>query len=507
LWIGTYTAGVSVLNLTTNKFKHYLSNGSAPGELDGTSSYAIFKDRENRIWVTTMSGVNLYRRSEDCFTQVRDLGATTIDIDQDAKGYLWFSTQGRGLFKYEPQRDIWKNYTVASSGGLLLSDQVNCMQITSSGDMWIGTTYGLCKYNPQDDSFEPILLEIPSQNICGIVEDAGALWLTTTKGLVRYTKGEGCQVFTKSDGLLGEQFIPNAAIKASDGKIYVGSVNGFNSFYPHRIQNNTILPPVEITGLEVFNKEVKVGSELLPRSFKYMKKLELTHRENVFSLHFSALSYCIPFKNQYAYKLEGFDKEWSYVGNQTKATYTNLPAGRYLFRVKATNNDGIWNEEGVTLPIVIHPPFYLTNLFMMLYALIILFFLGLFIRVLLRRSEKRHTAEIDTLHEQKEKEVHEAKIQFFTMVAHEIRTPVSLIIAPMEKVMLSIAQFPVALRDDLTMIERNSQRLLFLVNQLLDFRKVEQDGMKLRCSSLYIGEFLKPICNRFRPSMEQGKIT
>lgn len=504
LWIGSYTAGVNVLNLQTNRFTHYLSDGGDPNGLDGTSSYAIFKDRENRIWITTMSGVNLYRRAEDCFTQVRDLGAMTIDIDQDAKGYLWFSTQGRGLFRYDPQRDSWKHYTAAATQ--LASDQVSCVELTADGVMWVGTQNGLCRYHPETDSFQQIPLEIPSQHICGIVEDGSSLWLTTTKGLVRYRVGEGCQVFTKSDGLVGEQFIPNAAFKASDGKIYVGSVNGFNAFYPHRIQSNAMLPPVVITGLEVFNKEVEVGSTLLPHSFRELKQLELSYRESVFSLRFSALSYCTPQKNQYAYRLEGFDKEWNFVGSQTKATYTNLPAGTYRFRVKATNNDGIWNEVGSSITLVIHPPFYLTKGFMLLYACLILLSLILFIRFLLKRSEKRHTAEIGTIQEEKEREVHEAKIEFFTMVAHEIRTPVSLIIAPMEKVMQGIEQFPPLLREELTMIERNSQRLLFLVNQLLDFRKVEQGGMQLRCASIQLSDFLTAICNRFRPSMEQQGI-
>lgn len=504
LWIGTYTAGVDVFNIRANKFKNYLSDGSDPNGLNGTSSYAIFKDREGRIWITTMSGVNLYRPAEDSFTQVRDLEAMTIDIDQDEKGYLWFSTQNRGLFRYDPSLQNWVHYTAFSSQ--LASDQVNCVQLTSNGVMWVGTLNGLCKYNSDTDSFERVELEIPSQNICGIVEDGEFLWLTTSKGLVRYRVGEDCQVFTKSDGLLGEQFIPNAAFKASDGKIYIGSVNGFNAFYPHRIRSNSTLPPVVITRLELFNKEVAVGTPLLPESLMDVECLEFSHKENVFSIHFSALSYCTPSKNQYAYRLEGFDKEWNFVGGQTKATYTNLPAGKYIFCVKATNNDGVWNEVGSSLHVVVHPPFYLTKAFMLLYGCLVLLLLLLLIRFLLKRSEKRHTAEIDTIHEQKKKEVHKAKIQFFTMVAHEIRTPVSLIMAPLEKVMQLIEQLPVVVREDLVIIERNSQRLLFLINQLLDFRKIEQGEMKLHCAPIQIDTFLTAICNRFRPSMEQQGI-
>ncbi len=223
LWIGTYTGGVNVLNLQTGTFKTYSAYQDNPASLDGTSSYAIFKDRKERIWVTSMSGVNLYNREKDNFTRIKDLDALTIDIDQDTKGNLWFSTQGKGLFKYHPEKQIWKNYIHDHKNpNSLANNQVNCVLIDTNGEMWVGTMNGLCKYNAEEDAFETLPLEIPSHNICSIIEDQRILWLTTTKGLVRYTPGEGCRVFTKSDGLQSEQFLPNAALKASDGKIYIG---------------------------------------------------------------------------------------------------------------------------------------------------------------------------------------------------------------------------------------------------------------------------------------------
>lgn len=210
LWIGTYTGGVNVLNLQTGTFKTYSAYQDNPASLDGTSSYAIFKDRKERIWVTSMSGVNLYNREKDNFTRIKYLDALTIDIDQDTKGNLWFSTQGKGLFKYHPEKQIWKNYIHDHKNpNSLANNQVNCVLIDTNGEMWVGTMNGLCKYNAEEDAFETLPLEIPSHNICSIIEDQRILWLTTTKGLVRYTPGEGCRVFTKSDGLQSEQFLPN----------------------------------------------------------------------------------------------------------------------------------------------------------------------------------------------------------------------------------------------------------------------------------------------------------
>lgn len=292
-------------------------------------------------------------------------------------------------------------------------------------------------------------------------------------------------------------------MKASDGKIYIGSVNGFNAFYPYQIKTNKVLPPVVITELEVFNKEIRIGDELLPKALNLTEELELSYKDHVFSLLYASLSYCTPEKNQYAYKLEGFDKEWNYVGSQNKATYTNLPAGTYTFKVKATNNDGIWSDREASLKITIHPPFYWSTASKILYFILACIILTFFIRFLLRRTEKKHTAEINQLNLNKEKEVHEAKIKFFTMIAHEIRTPVSLIIGPLEKMMRSSIPMPAVLRDDLNIIDRNSQRLLFLVNQLLDFRKVEQEGISIRYASYNIRQLLQAVCERFTPFITQ----
>ena len=241
----------------------------------------------------------------------------------------------------------------------------------------------------------------------------------------------------------------------------------------------------------------------MPKALNRMAELDLSYKDHVFSLLYASLSYCTPEKNQYAYKLEGFDKDWNYVGSQNKATYTNLPAGTYVFKVKATNNDGIWSDQEANLKITIHPPFYWSTASKILYFILVCIALTFFIRFLLKRTEKKHTAEINQLNVSKEKEVHEAKIKFFTMIAHEIRTPVSLIIGPLEKIMKSSIPMPAVLRDDLNIIDRNSQRLLFLVNQLLDFRKVEQEGITMRYASQNIRQLLQAVCERFKPFITQ----
>ena len=507
LWIGTYTGGVNLYNIDKGTFKVYSSTKNNPKTLDGTSSYAIFKDNRDNIWVATMSGINLYDRKNDNFKRVKNFDALTIDIDQDKDGNLWFATQGKGIYKYNPRRNQWKNYTSSNNkSGSLPTNQINCININQDNEIYIATNYGLYKYLSKNDSFQQIKLSIPSNNICSIIEDQNVFWLTTTKGLVRYTPGEGCQVFTKSDGLQCDQFMPNSGFKSSDGKIYIGSVNGFNSFYPYQININRIRPKVVLTGLEIFNKDIPIGSSILPKDINYLPEIHLSYRDNVISLNFASLSYCIPGKNQYSYKLEGFDKEWNNVGSQNKATYTNLPAGTYVFRVNATNNDGLWNKDGATIRIVIHPPFYWSTSFKIIYVLLFIIALFFLIKFFVKRSEKRHSREINIINENKEKELHEAKIQFFTMIAHEIRTPVSLIIAPLEKIQKMNSSLPKFICDDLDIIDRNSQRLLFLVNQLLDFRKAEQGGLKLKYSLCSVNSLILAVSDRFRPTIEQQGI-
>ncbi len=508
LWIGTYTGGVDVLNIPTGRFKNYTARQNDSSTLDGSSTYCIFKDREERIWVATMTGINLYNREKDNFTRVRTIDALTIDIDQDADGNLWLATEGKGIFRYNPTTGTWKNYSYSDdSHHSLPNNQVNSLLIDSGGTIWAATMDGLCKYNAEKDRFDSVKLDIPNQHICGIIEDQHFLWITTRKGLVRYKPGDGCQMFLKNDGLQSEQFMPNAALKASDGKIYIGSTSGFCTFYPHQIKTNQVVPRVVITGLEINSKPVSVGDKVLPQAPNRLEELNLSYGENAFSLTFASLSYCDSQKNRYAYMLEGFDKDWKETNGHNRATYTNVPPGKYVFRVKATNNDGVWNEEGASLTIIIHPPFYWTTLAKLLYILLIAIGIFFLVRLALKRAEKKHQAQMDELSEKKEAEMHEAKISFFTVVAHEIRTPVSLIIGPLEKIMRGGTKIPKAIMDDLEIIDSNSKRLLFLINQLLDFRKVEQADFSLRFASVQLCPLLKALCERFDPTIRQHGAT
>lgn len=502
LWIGTYGDGIQVLNAQTGKIKNYnTTNG-----LDENSIYSIFKDSQGQIWTGSMNGICQYDAQKQHFTPIKHLEALIIEIVEDAKGNLWIATQGKGLFRYSPQKNKeWEKYGLEKGFNSLT---VNHLCINKDNEIWAATSEGLYLYNPLKDVFTYQPLRLPNECINAILEGEDCLWLTTAKGLVKYTPAtQETQIFTKSDGLQSEAFIMASALKTRNGEFYIGSINGFNTFYPHQLKLNTQKPNVVLTSLEIFNQKIDTQKDgTLPEAIDHLKEIHLSYKDNVITLNYAALSYCTPQKNQYAYILEGFDKGWNYVGSQHSTTYTNLPAGTYTFRVKASNNDNIWNEEGTSIRIIVHPPFYLSLPFKIGYVLLFLLALGLLLRYVIRRSEKKHAKAIDELNSKKEIEIHEAKINFFTMIAHEIRTPVSLIIGPLEKIMQS-THIPTNERQELEIIDRNSQRLLFLVNQLLDFRKVEQKEIRMKFSSQSIKELMQAVCERFSPTLQQNGVS
>ena len=502
LWIGTYAGGVDRMNLRTRAFRTYSYDANNPRSLDGSSSYSIFKDRRGNIWVCTMTGVNRYEPATDDFMRVRTLGANTMAMAEDSNGNLWFATQGNGAYRYNPATGEWHNYT-SKGAKTIAADHVNSLLIDSKGTLWAGTMQGLCRYDAEADKFVTVPFAGPSEHVCGIIEDQNALWVATVRGLAKYDPATNAvSAYTSRDGLCNDQFLPNSIFKASDGSIYVGSVKGFSRFLPYKIVANGSSAPVRITNIEVHNNTVAVGSDILPQGIDYIKKLKLPYNSNALTLEFAALSYAMPENNTFQYMLEGFDKDWIDAGNSDKASYTNLPTGNYTFRVRAFNSDGVAMEQQASLPITISPPLYLSWPFMILYVLLAAALIFFIAKRISRRIEKAHAREIKELNTAKEHEVMEEKLRFFTMVAHEIRTPVSLIIGPLEKIQKQEKQLPAQVKSELTILERNSQRLLYLVNQLLDFRKIESGGMRMHFAKQNIVAMVNAVAERFVPTLE-----
>ena len=351
LWVGTYSAGVYAMELATGALRHYTT---ADGLYDN-SSYAMHIDSQQRLWVATMQG--LCRQDGDRFTAVRKLDAVAISMASDHKGQLWIATQGAGVYRFDGRQ--WQQYRSSADTASLSNDQTNCVVVDRYGSVWVATEGGLCRYDEKANCFRRIP-QVDGVFMSSIVEQDDNLWLATADGVLRYTPRSGEVVcFTREDGLVGVQFQPNACFRDAEGYIYFGTTNGYSRFLP-QMRTNEVAPRVVITQLEVLNVPVAAGTELLPVPIQFTRQIDLHHSDRMFTLSFASLSYCAPSKNQYAYRLDGYDDEWHYVGHVHQATYTSLPAGTYLFRVRATNNDGLWSDSEAQLRIVVHQPLWWT---------------------------------------------------------------------------------------------------------------------------------------------------
>lgn len=507
LWVGTYGNGVIRMNMATGAQQVF----STDGMVSGSNAYCIYRDRKNRLWAATMDGANLFDEEQQKFSKIKLFKSLTIDIKEDPQGNVWFATQGGGLWRLD-KNNAWKQYKhVENDSTSLVSDQVNCLVIGEKGQLYAATGEGLCEFLPSKGIFRRISIDAPSQDFTSLVISQGVMWISTSKGIVKYTPGEPVQLFNKYDGLTCDQFMPNAGLLASDGRIYFGSTRGFNCFYPYLVKINQVAPPVAITSVELFGQPIEAGSDQLEKSLSHAAELDLSHNENTINISFAALSYVSPEKNLYAYKLEGVDKDWIYT-HEHRANYTNLPAGTYTFLVKATNNDGVWSKNEAKLKIVVHPPFWWSLPAKILYLLLIGYAIYWFMQSRLKREKRRHQEELDQLELKQDQEMRDARLQFFTMIAHEIRTPVTLIIGPLESLKEHWKQVSGKLSDGetitqtLSVIDRNAQRLLLLVNQLLDFNKVQQKGMQVHFRLNNISKLMHAVAERFAPTFEQKSI-
>lgn len=507
LWVGTYGNGVIRMNMATGAQQIFQTDGM----VSGSNAYCIYRDRKNRLWAASMDGASLFDEGQQKFRRIKSFKSLTIDIKEDPQGNVWFATQGGGLWRLG-KNNAWKQYKhVENDSTSLVSDQVNCLTIGEKGQLYAATGDGLCEFLPSKGIFRRISIDAPSQDFTSLVISQGVMWISTSKGIVKYTPGEPVQLFNKYDGLTCDQFMPNAGLLASDGRIYFGSTRGFNCFYPYLVKINQVAPPVAITSVELFGQPIEAGSDQLEKSLSHAAELNLSHNENTINISFAALSYVSPEKNQYAYKLEGVDKDWIYT-HEHRANYTNLPAGTYTFLVKATNNDGVWSKNEARLQIVVHPPFWWSLPAKILYLLLIGYAIYWFMQSRLKREKLRHQEELDQLELKQDQEMRDARLQFFTMIAHEIRTPVTLIIGPLESLKEHWKQVSEKLTDGetitqtLSVIDRNAQRLLLLVNQLLDFNKVQQKGMQVHFRLNNISKLMHAVAERFAPTFEQKSI-
>lgn len=512
LWVGTFSGGLNRVNLRTRSVRHY-ARGGQPGQLPANDVFTICRTAAGDILIGTTSGLVKYNRQTDDFTRVPQLGSLFIyDVLEDYDGNLWFATYANGLYCYDVHRQRWRNYLSAADDSTSLAyDKVISIYQDSRRRLWFMTLGGgCCLYLPETDNFRRYDISCGFPNtIYKMVEDRrGNLWMTSNDGLLCFNPDTGFKrKYTTANGLLSNQFNFQSGYRDAEGRIYLGSIDGFIIFDPSSFVENDYLPPVVLTDFYLFNKRVSVGSPDSPltRNVVYSDAIELDAEQNSFSFAVAALSYQAPKMNRLEYRLEGFDNEWYTVGRNSHITYSRLPYGDYRLHIRGSNSDGKWNPVERVLAIRIRPPFYLSVWAYTVYALLIAFTLVAAAVYQRRRLQRRNRLALEELEHEKEREIYTAKIDFFTNVAHEIRTPLTLIKSPLENVLAS-KSLPEGVRDDLEVMNLNTNRLLDLVNQLLDFRKTETRGFRLNFVECDVADIVQATCKRFRPLARQRGI-
>lgn len=499
IWIGLFAGGVNVLDPRTGKVAHFQHEPGDLHSLNSNNVFCIYQDKDNRIWIGTDLGLDRYDSEQRHFQRVlqEDVSNTIIyDIYEDGNKTLWFATYNNGLIFYNKKTEQWGK--VAGEN----MDKLTCLYDDHQGNLWIGSDGGgLHRYNFRTKQARPYndKAGIAANVVYGIQQDdAGLIWITTNRGIYSIDPAkEKARHFTRQDNLQSQQFNYKAFYKASDGKLYAGGIKGFNAFYPEKVPAAADSIRVSFTNFQLFNRHVPISEHgPLSKQINYTNKLVLQHGQSVISFEFAALNFNAPEKLGYAYKMEGFDPDWNYVGDQRKATYTNLSPGTYTFKVKATADKSNWNVPESAMELIIKPPFYRTTLAYIIFALLVLAAAYGAYKYSAAYIRKRNQIKLERLKNKEEQEFYARKIEFFTVMAHEIRTPLSLIIAPLEK-LLSMNKWQRDEKEQLTIMDENAGRLMDLVNQLLDFRRIEGDAYQIKKEEVEIISLVQAIYSRF----------
>jgi len=522
---GIYAIDISEpANINENKIK------KVPGIF--WSVFSIFQDSNKNIWIGTYSnGIvkwtpNNQTKTYDTSIFSNDTKDTTSisnniirNICEDMQGNIWFAT-GNGLNKLpkseinkkKPKFQVFKNNP--SNKNSINHDYILSLYESKKGDLWIGTLGGgLNKFVPSINGAPESFISfsesdgLPNNVIKGILEDDNEnLWLSTNQGLSKFNpKHKTFRNYDVNDGLQNNEFQELACLKRENGELLFGGINGFNSFFPEAITDNTHEAETIITDFSVFNKPINIGTKIngnsiLNTSVNTVKNIELKYNENSFSFEFAALHYASPFKNKYEYILEGFDDDWIHTSVKKRfATYTNIEPGNYTFKVRASNNDGVWDSTPAKITIKITPPFYKTSWAYALYFLLFMGMLFLLWKYTIISATKKHQLELEHIEKTKSDELQRIKLEFFTNISHEFRTPLTLIKGPLEYLQKKRSTLKEAtIQEQYGLMHKNTTYLLRLVNQLLDFRKINQGKMRLVMRNSNIIDFIKEVGEPFQ---------
>ena len=528
IWIGVYNGGAYEIDKSApvgKRVKAY--NSSNAPWMCNSCIYYICEDSKQNLWFATKSGVSM--RAADG-TPVRfdslkvgDVAVRDMVVMQLVEGHdseMWLASNTHGVIRIQGSGNSLSGYTFSGysvSNGKLNSDYANCIYKDVEGRIWVGTGgSGLSLYDAVEDVFLPAhkLWNLPGDAVTNIQSDKkGNLWLGTNAGLLRLTVPRDLQnvtyrLYTTSDGLQDNIFNRGASFVASDGEMFFGGHRGYNSFYPDKQDEQVFSSPVVITDIKVFNQSWtalsdKERSEISNLSPRFTDKIVLDYKRNNFSIEFSALEYANPERNRYAYRLDGFDAGWQYTDASKRfAYYNNLKSGTYTFYVKSSNSNGIWDENIQTVKVVILPPPWKTWWAYTLYIIVLLGISWYIYRIVRNRIRLRNALHLREMEQAKSEEINHAKLQFFTNITHELLTPLTIISASVDE----LKQTAPAYKEQYDVMTHNINRLIRLLQQILEFRKAETGNLKLKVLQGDLVLFVRRSLDGFRPLMKKKDI-
>jgi signal transduction histidine kinase/ligand-binding sensor domain-containing protein/DNA-binding response OmpR family regulator len=516
LWAGTYR-GLYHHEIATGRSRQYRHDPADPDGLPEEQVKGVFRDRDGTLWAVTENYLAKLvdpvagRFVSYAYNERPTSTAWTFpSLVQTGDGDLWFGSL-QGLVRFDPRTAAIRHYrndpgTSTSLGHdrvlTVLRDPLQPDRI-----LWVGTGGGgLNRLDIEAGTFFRYTTAhgLPNNVVYGILpDDAGRLWLSTNRGLARFDPGTGeVRSFDATDGLQSNEFNSGAAFRSSSGELFFGGIYGFSHFRPEDVRDNPHLAEVVITGLRRLNRREAVGAEgsILERSIVETTSLRIPARDNVLIFEFAALDYSAPDKNRYAYRMVGFNDTWIDAGAVRSATYTNLPPGSYIFQVRGSNNDGVWNETGASLHLRVLPPWWRS---FWAYALYLLLSAGLLLgvrRYEMNRIRLRHRAEQEAAQAERLRQLDHARGRFFANVSHEFRTPLTLTLGPLDDLQAGFhGPLGPALAEQVNLARRNAGRVLELIDQLLEVARLEAGSTPLRARRLELGAFVATLSEAFHP--------
>lgn len=511
LWLGS-SAGILMFDIATKKFTEF-KDIQKSGNVEFNHDYC-FLNSPYGLWVgTNYNGLHLIKDNKiikSYSLENKKLKSDNVSCLLLQNENLWTGYLLSGLSKINLNTGKIDSYIFDKKDiNSLSNNSISCLFTDSKNRLWIGTNGGGLNYfDERRNKFYVINSQygLANNNIHAIEEDNhGALWVSTNKGIFKIVlksnsfplnpKSVETTNYTVLDGLQSNQFIKGSSFKNKDGEIFFGGINGLNSFFPDRILYNKEIPNIILTDFTIFNKEKNQEDDnsLSSKPVDYLKEITLNYDESYFTIKYAALNYIFPERNNYAYRLEGLTKDtWHYVGSQKEATYTGLEPGTYTFLVKASNNSGIWNNIPRQLKIIVLPPWWRTNWAYLFYFLVIIGLLYLFNYYTKYTERLKNTIQYETDLYHKEQELSKKKLSFFINISHEIKTPITMIMAPLQK-LLVLHEGNTKTSNYLELMNKSGQRLLNLIDQLLDLRKLDDNGVTLKAAKGNLIRFTKEI--------------